>query len=335
MDLIKDILNTDDSKLNEISDKIYNSNRNDLEYWNFMITNSILTEDIIIENLKFLDRELLIKNQKLTSKVIENEQFIESDNLKLLNLLLSCQSLDMDCLENIIKTNKEIDWFLISKFQNLSIFFMEKYKEQLDWNIISENQFLPLNYIKVIKDRINFDNLGNNVKIHEILNDEFVESFKNENIWNCLIWSSNISDECLESNLHKLNQSQILDLLEVRKLDFNLLTNLINKYSHIDNLFDYILEGQELEESYITENIDKMPIDTLVKNQNLSFEFLYSIKDKFSLKDLSYNDNLNENLIKEILEIKNEFNGDFDLEYIKENLDLTLPFLNYLNSLNL
>lgn len=334
MDLIKDLINCDQDKLNELSDKIYEDNRNNIDYWNFMITNTILDENIILENLDNFDKILLIKNQKISKNVILNEKFLDKDNIDVLNLILSCQSLDMDTLEELIKLNSNLDWVLISKFQNLSIFFIDKYKDKLDWVLISEFQYLPVEYISLIKDKICFESLGKNVKISNLINDDFINKFKDEDIWNCLIWSDNLSDETLLNYIDKLNDSQIQDLLEVKKLDMNLITYIIEKYSHVKDIYDYLVEGQILTEDFLNENLDKFSKKLLVINQDLSFEFLYKIRHQFDLCDLSLNDNLKEEVLDEIIDNLNEFNGKFDVEYIKDNLDISLTTLNKINSLS-
>ena len=275
MDLIKDLINCDQDKLNELSDKIYEDNRNNIDYWNFMITNTILDENIILENLDNFDKILLIKNQKISKNVILNDNFLDKNNIDVLNLILSYQSLDMDTLEELIKLNINLDWVLISKFQNLSIFFIDKYKDKLDWVLVSEFQYLPVEYILMIKDKICFESLGKNVKICNLINDDFINKFKDENIWNCLIWSDNISDETLLNYIDKLNDSQIQDLLEVKKLDINLISYILEKYSHVKDIYDYLVEGQILTEDFLNENLDKFSKKLLVINQDLSFEFLH------------------------------------------------------------
>lgn len=333
MDLIKDLINCDQNKLNDLSDKIYEENRNNIDYWNFMITNTILDDKVILGNFEYLDKELLVKNQKLSKNIILNEHFLKNDE-HFLNLIFTCQSLDMDTLEELIKLNENVDWNLISKFQNLSIFFIDKYKSKLNWRFLSEFQYLPIDYIHMMKDEIHFESLGKNVAIIKLIDDRFIEKFKDQNIWDCLIWSENISNEMLLNNLHKLNESQIQDLLEVRKLDKDILNYILDKYSQVEDIYDYLIEGQELTEDFIIENLNKLSKKLLVMNQNLSYEFLYEIRKEFYLEDLSLNENLNEELIEDILDNKSEFNGDFDVDFIKDNLDISFTLLNKLTSLS-
>lgn len=333
MDLIQDLLDTDSNKLNEISDKIYDINRNNLDYWNFMILNTTLDNDTINNNFDFLDKNLLVKNQKLKKEILLKDGFIDYNDTSFINLIITCQNLDMDTLEEIIKLNKDVDWYLISKFQNLTIFFIDKYKDKLNWEIVSELQYLPLEYIQMEKERICFKSLGKNIQIQSFLNDDFLEKFKDEDIWECMIWSENISNECLIKYLDKLDEKQILDLLEVKKLNMDTIKIILEKYHYIENLYDYLSEGQVLDEDFIDENLDKFSINLLVINQNLSFEFLYKIRDKFELSDISLNDNLSELMLEEILECKNEFQGELDWEFILENINLSMTFKNKIRSL--
>ena len=108
----------------------------------------------------------------------------------------------------------------------------------------------------------------------------------------------------------------------------------MEKYSHVEDIYDYLIEGQDLTEDFIRDNLDKFSKKLLVMNQNLSYEFLYEIRKEFYLEDLSLNENLNEELIEDILDNKSEFNGDFDVDFIKDNLDISFTLLNKLTSLS-
>ena len=166
MDLINEFIKTGDSLvLSNLEKNLYELNRFDKEYWNFLILNSNLKEELIIDNLDYINIELLIKNQNLTSKILLEEDFWNKIyELKLFNLIIKYQNLNIDILNKIIDLNSDLDWDILCQYQNLTIDIMEKYKEKINWNIISENQFMTIEFIIANKDLINWEELGTNSK---------------------------------------------------------------------------------------------------------------------------------------------------------------------------
>ena len=172
-------------------------------------------------------------------------------------------------------------------------------------------------------------------KIQFLLNETFLELFKDYNLWAALIWSKNITNEYVIDNLDKLSKDQILELLEVRKLSEENIKDIIIKYGDIDGIYSAILEGQNISLEFINENFDKLNFDDIITNQNINYDFIIKFKDINCLKKLSYNDNLDEELILKIYENINEFKDEFDWDYISEYIDLSESTIKIIKELNM
>ena len=334
MDLINELIsNGDDLVLNNLEKNIYEMNRHNKEYWNFLILNSIVKEDLIIENIENIDLNLLLKNQILSKDLILLDEFwnliIEN---KLINILIKYQNLHIEVLKKLL--NEEINWNILCKYQNLTIEILNDYRDKINWDIVSECQFMTLEFIAENKDLINWNELGKNSKIQFLLNDSFIELFKEYNLWSSLIWSNNVSNEYVLNNIDKLNDEQILDLLEIKKFNQNELDSIIEKYQYIDGLYESISEGQELSLDFIKKNFEKLDVDNICMYQNIDFDFIYQYKNQILLKKISYNENLNEEMILKIYDKLDEFHDEFDWDYISEYIDLSSSTVKKIKELN-
>ena len=334
MDLINELIsNGDDLVLNNLEKNIYEMNRHDKEYWNFLILNSIVKEDLIIENIENIDLNLLLKNQILSKDLILLDEFwnliIEN---KLINILIKYQNLNTEVLKKLL--NEEIDWNILCKYQNLTIEILNNYKDKINWDIVSECQFMTLEFIAENKDLINWNELGKNSKIQFLLNDSFIELFKDYNLWSSLIWSNNVSNEYVLENLDKLNDEQILDLLEIKKFNENELESIIKKYEHINGLYESISEGQDLSLDFIKKNFNKLNINNICMYQAIDFDFICQYKNNISLEKISYNENLNEKMILKIYDKLDEFYDEFDWDYISEYIDFSSSTVKKIKELN-
>lgn len=323
--LINEFINMgDQTVLNNLESHIYESNRSDSKYWDYMINNTRLDDEKIIDNLEYINIKLLISKQTLSNKVLENDEFFEIIQSKnLINSIIKTQKLNEDFIDKIISLNIDIDWHNLCRYQKLSMDTMTKYKNNMIWDIISENQFMTFEFICENKDSIIWPNLSRNIKIEFLLNEAFIELFKEYDIWGILIWSNNISEEYILNNIDKLSNDQICELCEIRNLSQDTIDIILNFNKDNTNLFDIISENQNLSLEFINKNINILNIDEIVKNQKLTFEFISDNLEKISLKLLSYNDFLNENLIIQIYDIIDKFNDTFDWEYISEFIDFS------------
>jgi len=325
--------NSEEDKLELISNEIYKMNRFNEDYWKFMIQNSIIDEKIILLNLNNFNIVLLITKQKLNNNILLNKDFLLIINeKKLYNQVIKDQQLNMDILEFYIKKFDDIKWQDICKYQNLTIEFMDKYINYIDWKIISESQFMTLEFIIKNKSNISWELIGQNIKLEFLFNDTFVELFSEKNIWNILIWSNNISKEYLILNIDKLTYKQHLELLEYKKLDEDIINIILEKNNHDITFYKLIAENQDLSNEFIQKNISKLDIDIIIENQKFDLDFIQS--NVQNIKKLSYNDHLTEELLLEIYNIKDQFEDEFDWNYISEYCDLTQKSLSKIKELN-
>jgi|SaaInlStandDraft_6_1057023.scaffolds.fasta_scaffold06237_7 hypothetical protein len=325
MDLLNEFIrNGDETVLKNLDKYIYDTNKNDTKYWDFIISNTILDKDKIIKNLEYIDINILIEKQPLSSELLLNDNIWDQiKENKLNNLIIKHQKLKYDVIEKLLNDFNDNNWIDLCTYQNLSINIMEEYKEYIIWDIISENQFMTFEFIYDNKKLINWSLLCKNIKIEYLLNETFISLFEDYDIWNILIWSKNITEAYIIDHLHKLSNEQILELLEIRNLNESTIMKIIELYPNIDDIYIVISENQNLSIEFIQDNINLLDINEIVQNQNITFDFIIQNKDNISLKSLSYNDYLNEDLFIKIYNIIDTFDDTFDWEYISEYVDIS------------
>ena len=335
MDLLNDFLkNGDKTVLENLQQNIYQMNKNNTEYWDFIMHNSKIQNNLILDNLNYINFKNLIYAQKLDAELLNNDIIfdkIKSENL--LDDILIHQKLNIEFIKKLIELDMIVDWDKLCIYQNLDINTIQNNLDKINWDIISENQYLTLEFIAKYKDKVNWLLLGKNIKITEILNDSFVDIFSEYDLSYSFIWSDSISEDKILQNLHKLNEQKILDLLEIRKLSTNFINTIFDKYND-KTFFDAASEGQELSLDFINTHKDKIDFDLISQYQNLTFDFIKNNIDKISLKYLSLNDYLNEELFLQIYEIKDQFNDEFNWDYISQYLDLSNDSENKIKELN-
>lgn len=334
MEIFYDALkNSDEEKLNLISNEIFKMNRNNRDYWEFIIQNSILDSEIILSNLDNFDIEFLISKQKLKDIVLLDSKFLSIiTQRKLINNIIKDQNLSISTLEVLVNKFEDICWENICKYQNLTIKFMEKYHNKLKWNLITESQFMTYDFILKYKENICWDLIGQNIKLEHLFNDKFVQDFSNNNIWDILIWSNNISNDFLIKNINNLNHKQIIDLLEFKNLDENTINNILKKNYNLENIYKIIAQNQNLSNQFIYNNLSKLDINDIIENQNIDFDFIKS--NVQNIRKLSYNDNLSEDLLLKVYEIKNEFKDTLDWDFISEHGNLSDKSISKITELN-
>jgi len=325
MDLLNEFIrNGDETVLKNLDKYIYDTNKNDTNYWDFIISNTILDKDKIITNLEYIDINLLIEKQPLSSELLLNDNIwnqIKENELN--NLIIKHQKLKYDVIEKLLNDFNDNNWIDLCTYQNLSINIMEEYKEYIIWDIVSENQFMTFEFIYDNKALINWPLLCKNIKIEYLLNEAFISLFEDYDVWNILIWSKNITEAYIIDHLHKLSNEQILELLDIRNLNESTIMKIIELYPNIDDIYIVISENQNLSIDFIQNNIHLLDIDGIIQNQNITFEFIIQNKDNISLKTLSYNDYLNEDMLIKIYNIIDTFDDTFDWEYVSEYVDIS------------
>ena len=69
MDLFYNLVkNSNNDQLELINKEIYKMNKDNQEYWSFMIQNTKIDDEMIIDNLSNINITLLLKRQKLGEK---------------------------------------------------------------------------------------------------------------------------------------------------------------------------------------------------------------------------------------------------------------------------
>ena len=134
------------------------------------------------------------------------------------------------------------------------------------------------------------------------------------------------------------HQRRVRTLAPITKFSQEELETIIEKYSDLEGLYDSISEGQELSLDFIYKNFDKLDVENICMYQKVDYDFIYKHRNDLSLKKLSYNENLSEDMILKIYEKLNEFNDEFDWDYISEYIDLsegTVKDIKELNKLKL
>jgi hypothetical protein len=76
----------------------------------------------------------------------------------------------------IEKYKDKVDWYYISKYQNLSEDFIEKYKDKLDWNCISRYQNLSEPFIEKYKDKLDWECIS----AYQNLSEPFIEKYRDK-----------------------------------------------------------------------------------------------------------------------------------------------------------
>ena len=335
MDLFYNLVkNSNNDQLELINKEIYKMNKDNQEYWSFMIQNTKIDDEMIIDNLSNINITLLLKRQKLGEKVLINENFLEiiMENNSL-DQVIKDQILNTKVLEFYIEKFDNLNWDLVCKYQNIEIDFMENHLEKINWDYVCENQFMTLEFICKNIDNINWELLSQNIKLEFLFNESFLEIFSEKGIWDILIWSNNISDEYLIQHLDKLDLSKILELLEFKSLNIKIIEKIILLYDH-KSIFDAIIKNQTLTIDFINNNFDKFNINDIVENQPITIDFIKSYQNDINIKKLSYNDNLNENLLLDIYDIKDTFNNSLDWDYISEYAYLTKKSIQKIKELN-
>ena len=89
-------------------------------------------------------------------------------------------------------------------------------------------------------------------------------------------------------------------------------------------IINSIIEGQEcISSDFINDNLEYINFDNLVSNQKLDLKFLFKHKKMISLKQLSFNDDFDEEMLLDIYPFRHEYKEDFDWDFISKYIDLS------------
>ena len=320
----------------QVSKLIYNDNKNNPDYWNYLSKETELTTEFITEHLNNLNIDNLCNYQKLDNKVTTNKEFTEKLNLDNWNYLIQNQQLNEDtielyiqfCINNIDEsTENNINWESISKDQDLSIGFIRKYSEHLNWYWISQEQFMTFEFIIEFRDKIDWEFLPFNQELQYLFTDGFVHLFETKIIWKNIGLMEQVTIECLEMYFDRISLDSWYTVFENKKLSLILIDKVLNKWCQDSiiptQLWDSLSQNPFLSNDIIYTYENDLNWDILALHHNFDLETIYKYKHKINLEQLSRNDHLTLDMIKNLEPLQNEFQNKFDWDYISEfgNID--------------
>jgi hypothetical protein len=139
----------------------------------------------------------------------------------------------IQCVENNID---KVDWIHISKHQQLSESFIERFQDKVNWNWISKHQQLSEDFIEKFQDEVNWLHISigqtlsenfiekyqdkvdwSNISGFQQLSEVFIKRFQNRINWWCISRYQNFSKEFIEKILVKLNDLAIPSESHIKK----------------------------------------------------------------------------------------------------------------------
>lgn len=214
-----------------------------------------LNIDVLCKNFKFED-EFLIANWSLVDT----------------NMLLQYQRLPIQVLYTVAETiNRERNhryWAYMSRYQTLTIQFIDQYVEYVDWMELSRNKdSLTMQVIERYADKL----IWPEVTTHGIL-ESVIKRFKRHLTvvcWSNITFFTKLSDEFIVENLDKL---QINTVLMCQSLQEETIENILHKLGEDENkvLWDIVAEHQALSREFIQKHKTRLPVSKLVSNRNVS-----------------------------------------------------------------
>ena len=88
-----------------------------------------------------------------------------------------------------------VNWYYISKDQQLSESFMEEFEDDIDWWCISQRQILSENFIRKYANKVAW----NLISMYQTLSEDFIMEFKDKvNITWILLFQKDLSEEFKE-----------------------------------------------------------------------------------------------------------------------------------------
>ena len=212
---------------------------------------------------------------------------------------------------NNIDKMKDKDWKRISRNENLSEYFIEKYWNKLNHDDICrfsrlsndflEKHFNDLNLLKIASNQVlsevfiekHFDILDNKIIIiNQKLSENFIEKhFKilKENI-NLILEYHRVSIKFIKKHEKFIDKIDVLKFQPLSENDFYLYKTVFWKAGFI--------KYQIMKEEFIEKNIDDINLKLIIKYQILSDKFIIKLNDELNWDDLSFYQPLSENIIR-------------------------------------
>ena len=139
----------------------------------------------------------------------------------------------------------KVNWWNISKYQNLSEDFIREFKDKVNWPIISYKQKLSEDFIREFKDEVNWSIIS----YYQKLSESFIQEFADKVDW----WFISVHQKLSESFIREFKD----------KVDWY-----------------YISKYQKLSEDFIREFKDDVDWERISQYQKLSEDFIREFQHK-------------------------------------------------------
>ncbi len=316
-----------------ISSYIEELSRDDPKYWAYMSESVELEDDYMVEHRDELDWVLLCKNQRFGEEFLLREE-VQDKIQENIDLIVEFQFLPEEFITQYVENRdpKDVKWRSLCKRQRLTEDFMRKYKDHLDWHLVSQEQWMTLEFIMEFVDidengvGIHWEVLPTNQELEYLLNDGFVILFQNKDIWGNIGWIRNMTEECVERFKDKIPLQGWIDLLGNKRFTTEFVEKLVQELEMNDDLWEAISSGQRLNQEFMERYQDELNWFELSLHQKFDIDFIFKMKDKISLNNLSMNDCLNEQMIEQISEKEDEFDDELDWVFISEYGNISKEF---------
>lgn len=307
----------------QVSKYIFDTNKDNPDYWNYLSKDTKLTSEFIIEHLDKLDINNLCYNQKLDNSITTNNKFIQKLNCENWDNLIQNQHLNEDTIELYIQyckdNEKEIDWISMSKDQKLPMNIIKNYSDFLDWYWISQEQFMIFEFIIEFREKINWEVLAFNEELQYMFTDAFVHLFEAKPIWKHIGLMEQVTSECLEMYFDRIDINAWYIIFENKEITLSLIEKVLTKYEDVsEDLWDYLSQNAHLSDDIIEKYQNDLDWNMLSLNHKFDINTIYKYKDKINLTKLSCNDCLTLDMIKNLEKVQDQFQSTFDWEYISE-----------------
>ena len=287
--------------------------------WNELSKSPFLTLSLLLKNIDKLNKKIYIK--------YEHKYINIYDSIKKLNIKYDFDNYDMkeseviNLLDNfyddddfIIRYNNRINWGKYSRYAILSENIMRKFFYKIDWVLISRYQKISIDFINDYHQFISWDeyfkNTQNIVDIKTILK-------YNNNLWDTIIHNINLPLDFVFENLNMLkyhllvlNHKNLNDFIYkyYMHIDEDLISQII--YKRYDALYDIIRKRLCLNTTYKGKEImirTNYSINFIKIHIRVIDDKLLSKMRKFTFKELY-----------ELHETTTLFNNEI-IHYIKNN----------------
>jgi len=236
----------------------------------------------------------------------------------------------------------KLDWKDVILYQTLSEEFIEEYIKYIDIEYLIINKKLSEGFIDKYIESFN-DEVFKKVFLYQDFSIEFIEKYiekiDNKLLWELMLGNKNIDEKFILKYKNKLVENKFdIDkiMINVTNLSEEFMELMIEEYNELD--FYFLLRNQDLSMEFINKYQDKIinedMWDTLEENQVLSEEFIDNNQDKLNWTNLSVWQKLSEEFIEKHIDLINweeiSINQKLSEGFIKKhykNLDIGLIIL--------